>query len=885
MSDTSNKQFVIEEVPFPVLRVARNGTLVHANRSAGQLLDHWQCRVGDYLPPSVREFVSNAFVGIEQCELETHCMDSDLSFSFVPTVDGDYVNLFGRDVSAQKKVEASLLHHNDILEERIAERTIELIYANEQLKDEIAKCRNAEEELRSAKEIETLVFNQIGVGIALISPTMEILSMNPIMQQWSPHVDPSIHPICYKSFKVPPADDVCSYCPVVLTLRDGKSHVAVTETSTADGIRHFRVISTPVIAQDGSVTAVIEVVEDITELKETEQQLAILSFALNQVSEEVYLFDEHSRFRYVNEEACRALGYSREELLGLILVDIDLDFDAKRWAEHWQDLKCRGSVTFESHHKRRDGHLYQVEVTANYFEYEGNGYSLGFVRDITEKKKEDEKRSQQEALYRSLVESTSAVLWELDHATSRFTYVSSQAVTIFGYPLESWTDLGFWAGLIHPDERDTVVSLCKKAAATGESHQFDYRIKRADGSYLWVLDVVTVVMEKEKPARLHGFMIDITRQKENEDALRRQSELLDLAHDAIFVRNLDERIIYWNRGAEERYGWSGQEVVGDVAHFLLKTKFPEPFEDLYMHLVKKGYWEGELIHTTRDGVQITESSRWALQRDGVGKPLAILEINSDITKRKQMEEELRTFNASLERRVEERTEELISSNREMESFCYSISHELRAPIARLEGYSWVITECTEAGDLSRLPFYAERIIHSSQHLRIVIDALLTLNRLSRAEIKSEELDLSEMAVQIATELSEDDEGMQVKIASGVKGWGDRGMLTLCLHNLLGNAVKYTGKTPNPEMEFGVSRQGGQPVYFVRDNGIGFEMEYAGKLFQPFSRLHGEHEFEGSGIGLAIAQRVIERHRGRIWSESAPGQGATFYFTLGPGEKG
>lgn len=256
--------------------------------------------------------------------------------------------------------------------------------------------------------------------------------------------------------------------------------------------------------------------------------------------------------------------------------------------------------------------------------------------------------------------------------------------------------------------------------------------------------------------------------------------------------------------------------------------------------------------------------------------------NRDITDRKQMEQQLHTLNFNLEERVAVRTADLSRLNKELESFCYSISHELRAPLARLEAFSKVLTECATDPKPDELMHLAERIGVSSLRLKSVIDALLQMTRISQKKLDLESVDLSRMADQIMSELLEDVIGRQVKvsIAPGLVVTGDRPLISVLLNNLLRNALKYTLKTTEAAVELGSLVRDGAVVYYVRDNGAGFDMAFAGNLFEPFCRLHSASEFEGNGIGLATVQRIIERHGGKIWAEAEPGKGATFYFTLG-----
>jgi light-regulated signal transduction histidine kinase (bacteriophytochrome) len=258
------------------------------------------------------------------------------------------------------------------------------------------------------------------------------------------------------------------------------------------------------------------------------------------------------------------------------------------------------------------------------------------------------------------------------------------------------------------------------------------------------------------------------------------------------------------------------------------------------------------------------------------------DLEEEITERQILEESLRAANEELDQRVALRTSELLRLNKELESFCYSISHELRAPLARLQGYSGVLAESAETADPEQLGHIAARISVASLRLRNVIDSLLLMNRLSRTELKCEQVNLSELATQIIEEQPAVLPGrsVDVRIAPDLIVQGDGRMLDICLHNLISNALKYSSRIAKAEIEIGSTEISGRPTFFIRDNGAGFDMAYADKLFEPFCRLHSEDEFEGSGMGLPIVQRIVERHGGRIWAEAVEGKGATFYFTLG-----
>jgi light-regulated signal transduction histidine kinase (bacteriophytochrome) len=250
-------------------------------------------------------------------------------------------------------------------------------------------------------------------------------------------------------------------------------------------------------------------------------------------------------------------------------------------------------------------------------------------------------------------------------------------------------------------------------------------------------------------------------------------------------------------------------------------------------------------------------------------------------RRERAEAELRQLNATLEEKVLERTRSLEAANRELEAFSYSISHDLRAPLRAISGFTEMIVE----GHQDRLDReargYLERVRAASQRMSRLIDDLMNLCRIARVEVRRVPVDLSRLAAEVVAELQEGDpqRAVQVRIMPGLAAEADHGLAQIVLANLLGNAWKFTVKRKSPAIAFGQAEHDGERMYFVRDNGAGFDMQHAAKLFEPFQRLHGDREFDGTGIGLALVQRIVGRHGGRVVAESAVDVGTTIWFTL------
>jgi len=366
---------------------------------------------------------------------------------------------------------------------------------------------------------------------------------------------------------------------------------------------------------------------------------------------------------------------------------------------------------------------------------------------------------------------------------------------------------------------------------------------------------------------------------EKEVALRtQQANLLNLTHDTIFVRDMSDIITYWNRGAEELYGWTAEQAIGKRSHELLQTVFPAPLDEINAELLRTGRWEGELGHTKADEDRVVVASRWSLRRDNQERPAGVLETNNDITERKHREEEIRSLNQELLRR----STELEATNKELEAFAYSVSHDLRAPLRHIAGYAEMLQKDAASVLNDKSQRYMGVILESAKRMGNLIDDLLTFSRMGRTEARRTPVSLDQLVKEILIEIQPETMSREIvwKIGALRLCYGDRSMLRLVFVNLISNAIKFTRQRKRAEIEIGCAGEDtDQVVVFVKDNGTGFDMKYVHKLFGVFQRLHHVNEYEGTGIGLATVQRIIHRHGGKVRAEGAVDHGSTFYFSL------
>jgi PAS domain S-box-containing protein len=357
-----------------------------------------------------------------------------------------------------------------------------------------------------------------------------------------------------------------------------------------------------------------------------------------------------------------------------------------------------------------------------------------------------------------------------------------------------------------------------------------------------------------------------------------QASLLNLTHDSIFVRDMDFLINYWNKGAQELYGWSAEEAKGRNSRQLLETAFPVAIDDILTELERTGRWEGELRRRKANGSLVVVASRWSLRQGDEGGPAAILETSNDITERKRREEEIQRLNQELA----SRSVEMERANKELEAFAYSVSHDLRAPLRHMSGYTELLQKRVSSSLDEKGHRYMAIILESAEQMGHLIDDLLAFSRIGRVEAQMGFVGMDQVIKDVMTDVRPETEGRTIgwKVGLVPDLYGDRSLLRLVMVNLLSNAVKFTTTRKDPEIEIGSwNGNGDEVVVFVRDNGVGFDMKYVDKLFGVFRRLHRADEFEGTGIGLATVQRIIHRHGGRVWAEGLVDGGATFYFSV------
>ncbi len=652
----------------------------------------------------------------------------------------------------------------------------------------------------------------------------------------------------------------------------------------------------------------IAFITNITERKESAEKISRYSRIFENSLNEIFLFETKSlKFIQVNTAALENLGYTFEELNKMTPVDIKPNVTTEAFKKLIEPLykKEKEKIVFETVHQRKDKSLYNVEVHLQLLHFENEPLFVAIILDISERIKNQQELKQSEEKYKHLVENNTDLFVKID-SENRFQFVSQTYCKLFGKTEEELLNNTFMP-FVHEDDRE----LTEKSLKTLYQEPYTaYHEQRAMTKIGWrwlAWSNKAVLDDKKNIISINAIGRDITKQKMAESEVK-------------IMLNTKGEITLINKKGCEILGYSVNELLNKnwfelLIHEDIRKDVTSIFHNLVSGKIEPDeYYENLIIN--KNGETRLIAFHNTIIRNEESQITNVLFSGEDITERKHIETEVIKYRNHLEELVKERTTELegkaekinesqkamrflledvndareeldninkklSDSNKDLESFAYSVSHDLKSPLRAINGYTNVLMEDFPELFIGERKEYLDLIVRNSVKMNSLIDDLLRFSRAGRSNIDISKFNLSVMVNDVLNmvKVNYKNQKIKSKIQKDVFINADIAAVKQVLQNLIHNAVKFSVEKEITEIEFGSKTINEKRIYYIKDNGIGFDTKYAKKLFEVFQRLHSSDKFEGTGVGLALVKRIINKHGGDIWAESEIGKGSTFYFTI------
>lgn len=747
---------------------------------------------------------------------------------------------------------------------------------------DITERQKAEEAMRISEEYFRNIFEYSTIGISITSID-GVLRSNNQFRQIIGYTEEEFKHVNWREITHP--DDVEYNNEITQSILTGKRNAAQWEKRYVHKDGHIIWVAISTVLQRGPNGEPLYFITSVQDITEQKRVLSELNESLDRYR---YLFEQNPlpMFIYkpknfkllaVNNAFVSVYGYSKSELLALKVTDFFPEPERQAISKLIKQLQGQ-SNTGEWHHVKKDGTKFLVEIHSDTLSFEGHDARIVVLNDITKRRAAEENLQKQEEKYRitldNMIEGCQIIGFDW-----KYKYLNASVIAQSHRAKEDLLDFSFierWPGI----ETTELFATLKKCMDERIVQHMENKFVYPDGTEEWYDLRIQPV-----PEGLFILSIDITERKQAEEKLllanKRLRRMIDSNIIGVIIASADGNLIEVNDYYLNMIGYSRREFeIGEINWRALTPKeWLAADEKAIRDLRRTGTCTPyEKEYQLRDGSRIS-----VLLTDAIlpGPEEQIVAFTLDITERKNFENEIKKLNETLEQRVLQRTAQLESANKELEAFSYSVSHDLRAPLRHINGFISLFLENKKTDLTSEEMDYLNIVSKSATEMGELIDALLSFSRLNRTEIQKTQFNPNLMLNQLPDIFTDEIKSRNIDIRINEMPFmlGDYQLLRQVWINLLSNAIKYTGKKDQAIIEIGCFEQDSETIYFIKDNGAGFNMKYQDKLFGVFQRLHKTSDFDGVGIGLANVNRIISRHGGRCWAEGEVNQGATFYFSL------
>lgn len=589
----------------------------------------------------------------------------------------------------------------------------------------------------------------------------------------------------------------------------------------------------------------------------------------------------------VNDNFSIQTGYSREEYIGKSSLELNLWVNPIERNQYINLLKDQKKIeNLEIDFCKKSGEIRHALLSGEIIELHNETHTISIIRDITEQKKALQELKIKDTLLELTNHMAKVGGWEFDPKTKQGTWTNEVALI---HELESslLTNVALGISFYHEKYRELIEKAIDEAITKQKPYDLELEMTTKNNTSKWVRTMGMPIIEDGKVVKIRGIFQDITFRKlselkiENERA--RLRTLIETIPDLVWLKDTEGIYLTCNRKFERFFGAKEHEIIGKTDYDFVSKELADSFRmnDREAQKAGKPKINLEWVTFSDDGHQELLETIKTPMFDSENKLIGILGVARNITELHQSQEEIKQLHANLERRVEERTTELLVANKELEAFAYTVSHDLRAPLRAIAGFTQILTEDFAKDLPDEGKHICSVIIENTQRMGHLIDDLLAFSRVGRSDLNLSNIDSNRIINIVYQELTtpEQREKIIFIVDPLPTVLADNAMIKQVWFNLISNAIKFSSKCSNPEIKIWCYTKDTRTIFTIKDNGSGFGMKYANKLFGVFQRFHSNKEYEGTGVGLAIVQRIIQRHGGTIWAEAEINNGAQFYFTL------